>query len=85
MSTNTYVSHTFRFTELFDETKIVYEFTVQNDQQVYAYVDEASGDKTKLLAHREEAELAGKYLKAHPGRVSRSDIFYVVYNLLSTK
>jgi prolyl 4-hydroxylase len=37
-------------------------------EEIYAYIDEKTADKAKLLSHREEVEFAKEYKKKHNGR-----------------
>ena len=67
-TTTSYLTHTFRFTELKNKNKIVFEFSVKPDQELYAYVDEKTADKAKLKSHLEEVAFAEEYKKKHNGR-----------------
>jgi prolyl 4-hydroxylase len=67
-TTNSYLTHTFRFCDLQDKKKIVFEFSVRPEQEVYAYVEESTADPIKLKSHREELEFAREYKKRHNGR-----------------
>jgi len=66
-TTNSYLTHRFRFTDLKDKSKIVYEFRVNADEDVYAYVDRKTADPQQLLRHDEEMVFAKDYL-ARTGR-----------------
>lgn len=67
-TTASYLTHTFRFTDLKDKNKIVFEFSVNPEQEIYAYVDEKTADKAKLKSHLEEVEFAKEYKRKHNGR-----------------
>jgi len=68
-TTASYLTHTFRFVDLQDKTKIVFEFSVRRDQEIYAYIDEKTADTKKLRSHLEEVEFAAAYKRKHDGRV----------------
>lgn len=65
-TTNSYLTHRFQYWDK-TKTKVLYDFRVNEAQDVYAYVDEATADPYKLLSHKEELEFAADY-KARTGR-----------------
>ena len=67
-TTTSYLTHTFRYTDLKNKSKTIFEFSVLPDQEIYAYIDEKTADKVKLQSHLEEVEFAKEYQRKHNGR-----------------
>jgi prolyl 4-hydroxylase len=66
-TTNSYLTHRFQFTELKNKSHILYDFRVNEDQDVYAYVDRATAKPSLLRQHDEEVAFSKDYL-ARTGR-----------------
>jgi len=62
-TTNSYLTHRFRFTDLKDKKKVVYEFRVNENEDVYAYVDRETANPRQLKQHDEEMAFAKDYLE----------------------
>ena len=60
-TTNSYLGHTFRFTEVRDAKRVVFEFTVNAGEEIYAHVDRKTADPSKLRSHDEEVAFGKEY------------------------
>ncbi|KAH9261612.1 hypothetical protein BASA81_000268 [Batrachochytrium salamandrivorans] len=66
-TTNSYLGHTFRFTSLRNASKVMFEFTVNAEEEIYALVDPKTAQPDKLVSHLQEVEF-GKQYKLKTGR-----------------
>ena len=66
-TTNSYLGHRFIFVDLKNKEKIHFDFTVNEEEDIYAYVDLKTANKEKLRQHQEELVFAKDY-KNRTGR-----------------